>query len=170
MAFRLVTAAPRLVTPTLYCRAVPVASVASFQAGRSSTIQAIRAFQDGASYVRGSVNEAAVLPPKDKVAGSYHWDFERLLSIGLIPLTAASVVQGAHPITDLFLGVILPIHCHIGFDAIITDYLPARRNPILNRVSSWGLRGATLLVLVGCYQFNTNDVGLTEAVKRVWHA
>ncbi|KAF0421473.1 mitochondrial inner membrane protein [Gigaspora margarita] len=126
---------------------------------------------NGAEYIKGSVNEAVVLPPRDKVAGSYHWDFERLLSVTLIPLTIASVVKGgAHPITDLCLGVILPFHCHIGFDAMITDYFPHRRNPVLNRSFSWGLRAVTLIVLYGCYEFNTNDVGLTELVKKVWHA
>ncbi|RIB20112.1 CybS-domain-containing protein [Gigaspora rosea] len=121
-------------------------------------------------YIKGSVNEAVALPPRDKVAGSYHWDFERLLSLTLIPLTIASVLKGAHPITDLGLGVILPFHCHIGFDAMITDYFPHRRNPVLNTVFAWGLRGATLIALYGCYEFNTNDVGLTELVKKVWHA
>ncbi len=34
----------------------------------------------------------------------------------------------------------------------------------------WGLRAATLMVGVGLYEFETNDVGLTEAIKRVWTA
>ncbi|CAG8648075.1 13003_t:CDS:2, partial [Dentiscutata heterogama] len=125
---------------------------------------------NGAEYIKGTVNEAVVLPPKDKVAGSYHWDFERLLSISLIPLTIASVIKGAHPITDLCFGVILPFHCHIGFDAIITDYFPPHRSPGSNKVLTWSLRGATLIVLYGCYEFNTNDVGMTELVKKVWNA
>ena len=29
---------------------------------------------------------------------------------------------------------------------------------------------ATVLVAIGFYEFETNDVGITEAVKRVWHA
>lgn len=29
---------------------------------------------------------------------------------------------------------------------------------------------ATLTVGIGFYEFETNDVGLTEAVKRIWHA
>ncbi|CAJ0863471.1 16547_t:CDS:2 [Entrophospora sp. SA101] len=94
----------------------------------------------------------------------------KLLSISLVPLTITSVINGAHPITDLCLGIILPIHCHIGFDAIITDYFPVRRSPKLNKLFTWGLRGATLLVLIGCYKINTVDVGMTEIVKRVWHA
>jgi succinate dehydrogenase (ubiquinone) membrane anchor subunit len=34
----------------------------------------------------------------------------------------------------------------------------------------WILKGTTVLVLVGLYEFETNDVGITEAVKRVWKA
>lgn len=29
---------------------------------------------------------------------------------------------------------------------------------------------ATLVVGIGFYEFETNDVGITEAVKRIWHA
>jgi len=34
----------------------------------------------------------------------------------------------------------------------------------------WLLNFATLAVGVGLYEFETNDVGLTEAVKKIWHA
>lgn len=34
----------------------------------------------------------------------------------------------------------------------------------------WGLNAATLLVGIGFYEFETNDVGLTAAVKRLWTA
>ncbi|RIA84654.1 CybS-domain-containing protein [Glomus cerebriforme] len=167
MSFRLYNAVPRLINPI---RRTPTIRILSFHTSRACAFKATKTINDGATFIKGSVNEAVKLPPRDKVAGSYHWDFERLLSVALVPLTVASVVNGAHPITDLCLGVILPIHCHIGFDAIITDYLPFRRNPIVNKVATWGLRGATLIVLYGCYEFNTNDVGLTEVVKRVWNA
>ncbi|KAF9355968.1 membrane anchor subunit of succinate dehydrogenase, Sdh4 [Mortierella sp. NVP85] len=107
----------------------------------------------------------------NQLHGSYHWDFERLLSVALIPLFAASAFQGAHPITDGLLGVVVPIHAHIGFDAMITDYLhPGKAGVLGNKLCVWGLRGATVLVLVGCYQFNTADVGLTELIKRAWTA
>ncbi|CAG8511203.1 12230_t:CDS:2, partial [Acaulospora morrowiae] len=151
--------------PRLVCLR-PFVRTANFHVGRISAFHTTKHLGDGASFIKGSVNEATKFPPKDKVSGSYHWDFERLLSVSLIPLTVASVMNGAHPITDLCLGVILPIHCHVGFDAVITDYLPSRRTPVLNKISTWGLRATTLIVLYGCYEFNTNDVGLTELVKR----
>ncbi|KAG0044748.1 membrane anchor subunit of succinate dehydrogenase, Sdh4 [Gryganskiella cystojenkinii] len=107
----------------------------------------------------------------NQVHGSYHWDFERLLSVSMVPLFAASALNGAHPITDGLLGVVVPIHAHIGWDAMVTDYLhPGKVGVLGNKAISWTLRGATLLVLIGCYQFNTADIGLTELVKKSWEA
>lgn len=34
----------------------------------------------------------------------------------------------------------------------------------------WTLVIATLLAGVGLYEFETNDVGITEAIKRIWRA
>ncbi|KAF9345994.1 membrane anchor subunit of succinate dehydrogenase, Sdh4 [Mortierella sp. AD094] len=107
----------------------------------------------------------------NQVHGSYHWDFERILSVSMIPLFAASALNGAHPITDGLLGVVVPIHAHLGFDAMVTDYLhPGKVGNFGNKFFSWTLRGATVLVLVGCYQFNTSDIGLTELIKKSWEA
>ncbi|KAG5462748.1 MAG: CybS-domain-containing protein [Olpidium bornovanus] len=106
----------------------------------------------------------------DKLNGSYHWDFERALSVALIPLIGTSAAYGAHPTTDLLLGVVLPLHSHIGFDACITDYVDGRKFPVLNKVCVWSLRAGTVLLLYGCYEFNTNDVGLTEGLKKIWKA
>ncbi|CAG8766853.1 28088_t:CDS:2, partial [Racocetra persica] len=165
MYFKLMTIS-QLIRPAHSFRLTPVVKVASFHIGRASAFRATKTIENGAEYIKGTVNEAVVLPPKDKVAGSYHWDFERFLSFLLIPLTVTSVVKMGHPITDLCLGVILPFHCHLGFDAMITDYYPSHRSPVLNKVLTWSLRGATLIALYGCYEFNTNDVGMTELVKK----
>lgn len=34
----------------------------------------------------------------------------------------------------------------------------------------WALRAATVVVAVGFFEFETNDVGLTEAITRIWTA
>jgi succinate dehydrogenase (ubiquinone) membrane anchor subunit len=34
----------------------------------------------------------------------------------------------------------------------------------------WALNAATVLAGIGFYEFETNDVGLTEGVKRIWQA
>jgi len=66
-------------------------------------------------------------------------------------------------------GTIL-IHSHIGFDSCIVDYFPKQRVPKTRKTLEWVLKGATILVGVGLYEFETNDVGVTEAVKRIWTA
>lgn len=119
----------------------------------------------------GTVNDAAVVPPADASHGSYHWTFERLISVGLIPLTIAPFAAGSlNPVTDAILCATLIIHSHIGFDSCIVDYFPTRQVPKTRVILSWVLRVATLGVGVGLYEFETNDVGITEALKRIWKA
>ncbi|CCL98367.1 uncharacterized protein FIBRA_00362 [Fibroporia radiculosa] len=111
---------------------------------------------------KGTVNDPTTFPPASKSHGSYHWAFERLLSAGLVPLTVAAFATSGtnYPILDGLLG----------FDGVLVDYLHARKFPILGRVLTWTLRATTVGVLVGVYQFNTNDIGLTELIAKVWHA
>ncbi|KAL9711340.1 membrane anchor subunit of succinate dehydrogenase, Sdh4 [Leucoagaricus gongylophorus] len=126
----------------------------------------------GGPIYKGTVNDPTSFPSPSRVHGSYHWAFERLLSAGLIPLTVAAFVTSttAHPILDGLLGVSLVVHSHIGFDSAIVDYLHPRKFPVLGPTCTWALRAATVATLVGIYQFNTNDVGLTELISRVWTA
>lgn len=111
------------------------------------------------AFIKGTVNDATTFPPPSRTAGSYHWDFERIVSIALVPLFASSVVQGAHPITDGLLAGLLVIHSQLGFDQILTDYVHKRKFPVIGPIAKWGVRSATVLALVGLYQFNTNDIG-----------
>ena len=81
------------------------------------------------------------------------------------------MINGAgHATTDLLLGIVVPLHIHLGLDQVITDYFPKRRAPGMNKALGWSLKLGTVLVLVGCYQFNTEDIGLTELIKRAWKA
>ena len=94
-----------------------------------------------------------------------------MISIALIPLTVAPFAAGTlNPITDAVLCAMIIIHSHIGFQSIIIDYIPLKRLPKTLALFWWGLRAATLTVAVGLYEFETNDVGLTEAIKRIWIA
>ncbi|KZV72533.1 mitochondrial inner membrane protein [Peniophora sp. CONT] len=126
----------------------------------------------GGPIYKGTVNDPTSFPPPSKSHGSYHWAFERFLAAGLVPLTAAAFVTSGStaPLLDGILGVSLVMHSHIGFDSCIVDYLHARKFPILGPLATWTLRAATVGVLAGVYQFNTQDVGLTELISRVWTA
>lgn len=130
----------------------------------------------------GTVNDPVVFPAPNKAHGSYHWTFERFLSAALVPLVAATAVTSVNPVLDGVLSVALVAHSHMvragditagergdkadgwdsvaqGFDQILIDYLHPRKFPVLGNVAKWFVRLATGGVLVGVYQFNTNDVG-----------
>jgi len=125
----------------------------------------------GPQVIDGTANDAAVVPPPSPSHGSYHWTFERLVSVGLIPLTIAPFAAGSlNPIMDAVFCSAILIHSHIGFESCVIDYFPKKRVPKTRMFFWWTLRAATVLTGVGLYEFETNDVGLTEAIKRIWKA
>ncbi|KAI9335375.1 CybS-domain-containing protein [Zopfochytrium polystomum] len=126
------------------------------------------------SAVARSGPVATVHPPvtyqqKSKSAGSYHWDIERALSLVSVPLIATAFIAGPIPAVDLALGVVIPIHTHIGFDACIQDYVHERKYGVLQAVAKGALYAGTGLTLYGLYQFNTKDVGITQFIADLWH-
>ncbi|KAL9001019.1 MAG: hypothetical protein Q9169_000503 [Polycauliona sp. 2 TL-2023] len=117
------------------------------------------------------VNDPAPVPPPSPTHGSYHWVFERAMSVALIPLTIAPFAAGSlNPVTDALLCGGIIIHSHIGFQSCIIDYVPDKRLPKTRAAFWWALRIATFIVAIGLFEFETNDVGLTEAIKRIWTA
>ncbi|KAI8063897.1 CybS-domain-containing protein [Gongronella butleri] len=102
--------------------------------------------------------------------GANHWNLERASAVGLIPLLSTQFVYGPQPIVDGLLGVVLPYHIYMGFDSCITDYIPKRVYPRGYKAAMWTLRLSFALTMWGCYEFNTNDIGITEAVQRIWTA
>ncbi|KAK3180882.1 membrane anchor subunit of succinate dehydrogenase, Sdh4 [Lecanicillium sp. MT-2017a] len=119
----------------------------------------------------GPLNDPAPVPEPNAAHGSYHWAFERLLAAGLVPLTIAPFASGSlNPTMDAVLCSMLLLHSHMGFQQVVIDYIPKKKYPGLRKLFWWALNLATVTVGVGLYEFETNDVGVTEAVKRVWKA
>ena len=52
------------------------------------------------------------------------------MSLATLPLMGTAVVYGTIPAVDIALGIVLPLHIHLGFDTIIQDYIPERRNKV----------------------------------------
>ncbi|KAI1850902.1 hypothetical protein JX265_007227 [Neoarthrinium moseri] len=125
----------------------------------------------GPQVIQGTVNDPAPVPPTSPSHGSYHWTFDRLIAGSLIPLAVAPFAAGSlNPVMDATLCSLLVIHSHTGFQNILIDYVPTGRYPKARKSLMWALNGATVLVAIGLYEFETNDVGVTEAIKRVWKA
>lgn len=119
----------------------------------------------------GGVNDAVKLPTPSPSHGSYHWSFERLVSIGLVPLVTVPFAVGAPaPLLDASLGALLIAHSHIGLGACITDYIPKRKYGKLHDISFWALYAGTAVCLYGLYEFETNDIGLSETIRKTWNA
>ena len=137
----------------------------------------------------------SILEPEVKSPshGSYHWNAERALSLISLPLMGTAVIYGSIPTVDIALGIVLPLHIHLGFDCIIQDYFPERRSKVrkmriislslslvllvsnftnllqyLNLLFTWLLRLGTVLTFYGCYVINSKDVGLTALTARLW--
>ncbi|GAA5959649.1 hypothetical protein JCM3765_007229 [Sporobolomyces pararoseus] len=137
----------------------------AFHAGRP----VFAANSAAAKHVEGTVNDPTPFPTPNKAHGSYHWTFERLLSAALVPLVASTAVTSVNPVLDGILCTAIVAHSHMGFDNIWTDYLNTRKFPVLGPITKWLIRLATGGVLVGVYQFETNDIGITELIKKAWH-
>lgn len=54
--------------------------------------------------------------------------------------------------------------------ASIVDYFPKQRVPKTRALCNWLLRLTTLTTAVGLYELETNDVGITEGLRRIWKA
>uniref|UniRef100_G4XX50 Succinate dehydrogenase [ubiquinone] cytochrome b small subunit n=1 Tax=Zymoseptoria tritici TaxID=1047171 RepID=G4XX50_ZYMTR len=121
--------------------------------------------------IRGGVNDPAPVKEPSPSHGSYHWTMERLVSAALIPLTIVPFAAGSlNPVLDgTFIGMII-IHSYIGFQSAITDYFPSWRVPKTRKLADWANVAAVFLVGWGWYEFETNDIGLTAGIARVWTA
>lgn len=92
----------------------------------------------------------------------YHLGSTALLVAAPLALIASPSVL-SFPI-DLFLGVAFPLHGHVGFNYIITDYVPKASRPMARYV----LMGVTGITILGLLKLNLTGPGLTETYKSLW--
>ncbi|KAF3205884.1 membrane anchor subunit of succinate dehydrogenase, Sdh4 [Orbilia oligospora] len=171
--------------PTSAIRLLPQTRVAAFHASQQHQILPpgphqdegilltlyVSSFSATIEVVHGTVNDPVPVPIANATHGSYHWAFERIIALGMIPLTVAPFAAGtANPALDAALGTALVLHSHIGFDACVTDYFPKRQYAKTRTFMVWLLRASTITAAVGLFSIQTNDVGLTEGIKRFWRA
>lgn len=93
---------------------------------------------------------------------AYHYS-----SMALLGLTPVAFVLSPSPIAlpvDFALGVLFPLHAHIGMNNIISDYVP-KETRTLARLAWLGVTGVMLL---GFLRVNIEGPGLTETIKTVW--
>lgn len=117
----------------------------------------------------GTVNEPTPMPEVDYFHGAYHWSYERMLAVSLIPLTMTPFVANIDlPLIDSLMSVSVLMHSHIGFQACIIDYIPKRVYGIWHKYAMGLLTFGTVVSFYGIYLIETTDIGLTNMLKKLW--
>ncbi|KAH3667007.1 hypothetical protein WICMUC_005354 [Wickerhamomyces mucosus] len=120
-------------------------------------------------YIVGSVNDATVHPDIDFFHGSYHWSYERLVAVSLVPLTITPFVTSVDlPVLDALLSTLVLMHSHIGLTSCIIDYIPKRVYGIWHTYALRFLALGSVISLYGIYVIETTDEGITSLIKKIW--
>jgi succinate dehydrogenase (ubiquinone) membrane anchor subunit len=84
--------------------------------------------------------------------------------MGLVPVAFVLSPSPLNLPVDLALGVLIPLHAHVGMNNVISDYVPKAQRQFA-RVTMLGL---TAVMLLGFVRVNLEGAGITETVKTVW--
>ncbi|AQZ16357.1 TIM18 (YOR297C) [Zygosaccharomyces parabailii] len=123
--------------------------------------------------VEGTVNDAYKPPLDDPSEGSYHWDYERILAVSLLPLVTVPLYIGitggvVPPLLDVSLSAALLFHVHYGLTSCIIDYIPKRKFGVWHKLAIYSLYTGTAVGLYGIYQMEVENNGLVDLVGRLW--
>mmetsp|Transcript_16970 Transcript_16970/g.35454 ORF Transcript_16970/g.35454 Transcript_16970/m.35454 type:complete len:139 (-) Transcript_16970:166-582(-) len=92
-------------------------------------------------------------------------------SMALIPLTPLAFVLSPSSYclpVDLALGVVIPLHAHIGMNYVMTDYVKKFVGKAAVGPSRYIMLGATGITMAGLLKLNLSGPGVTESVKSLW--
>ena len=94
------------------------------------------------------------------------------LNFGLIALGPLALLLSPSSLNvpvDLILGVMIPLHGHVGGNDVISDYAhKISKAPAFDAALRKGLLGVTVITFFGLLKLNVQGPGVTEAFKSVW--
>lgn len=119
----------------------------------------------------GDVNDAYVPPEADFYHGSFHWAYERIAAVAMVPLAISPLVFGNdYPMVDYAFCTILLYHVHSGFQSCIIDYIPKRVYGIWHTAAMRLLTLGSSVSLYGIYLLETANNGLFDLVGQIFGA
>lgn len=121
-------------------------------------------------YIVGTVNDAYKYPMMNHYEGSYHWAYERAISIALIPLALTPFFGIEHPLLDTTFCMALMFHCHSGIKSCIIDYIPKRVYGVWHNVASGLLTAGSFFGIYGIYVLETANNGIFDLLGHLWGA
>lgn len=119
----------------------------------------------------GTVNEPTKIPLVSYYEGSYHWVYEKIITVGLIPLSLVPFFAGVeHPMIDSIFSIGLLFHIHAGLKSCIIDYIPERVWGFWHRFAGKLLTLGTFVAMYGVYVLETANNGLYDLISKLWQA
>merc|ERR1712083_996867 len=89
--------------------------------------------------------------------------------IGLGPLALVLSPSAVSFPIDMALGVIIPLHSHVGGHDFITDYAhKISKAHAFENGARLGLLGVTAVMFAGLLKLNMQGPGITASIKAVW--
>lgn len=106
-----------------------------------------------------------VLPHASSVREVYHYTSYALAAGVPFALATSGSMTTA---VDLAMGVVVPLHFHIGMRSIMVDYLVhlGVADRTVQQVAMYALGVVTLLTAAALTRFNLADMGITNVVRR----
>ncbi|CAG98906.1 Tim18p [Kluyveromyces lactis] len=128
--------------------------------------------------VTGNVNDNLPKTEPNWFHGSYHWDYERITAVSLVPLTmvplygamsSATFASGfPFPVIDSLLASTILIHAYLGITSCIIDYIPKRKFGFWHKAAKFALALGSSFSLYGIYVLETENNGLIDLVSTLW--
>lgn len=156
----------------MFSRSLQLAHKRAFQttAKKSLTIPFLSTLPQTPGGVKGDVNDAYVPPAPEKIHGSLHWDFERVVAISMVPLVTVPLAASGSISTalDTMLASMLLCHCYVGFQSCIIDYIPARVYGKNHNYAMYLLGFGSIISVFGIYQIETKENGIIGILTSLW--
>lgn len=122
-------------------------------------------------HIVGTVNDAYKIPLVSFYEGSFHWTYERILAIGLIPMTLVPILFHVEaPLFDTAFCLTVLFHAHSGLKSCIIDYIPERVYGIWHKAASRLLSLGSFVSMYGIYVLETTENGLFDLIGRIMGA
>lgn len=115
-----------------------------------------------ASAVVGLTNECVTKLQNASTQQLYHWSSYGLA--GLAPVAMILSPSFLNFPVDFALGLIIPVHMHIGLVGVVEDYVPRSSQGAARLI----LAILSALTAIGLLKVNLCGAGITESVKCLW--
>jgi succinate dehydrogenase (ubiquinone) membrane anchor subunit len=116
------------------------------------------------SFHSGKPNQSSVLDADTSKSLNKIYHTSGIVLAGLTPLAFILSPSMLNMPVDIALGVLFPLHAHVGMNYVISDYVPKASRSLARA----GLLGVTIITAAGLLKLNLTGAGVTETFKSLW--